>query len=408
MAYWTIGVIALTILIVINHDVLFDRNVADVSNPRTREAYRRFLLGVSAYYVTDALWGLIDLTGLTTLLYIDTVAYFIAMATSVLLWMRYVVEYLDERAALETAFMRVGIVFFCLQLAAIVANFFMPVMFWFGEAGEYHAGPARYAMLGIQVIMFLSTSIYTLFATPKGGGSARRRNLTVALFGIAMVVLVIMQMYFPLLPLYAVGYLLGTCVLHAFVVEDEKDERRLELEEHLRMEERQKVELDSAKLLAYTDALTGVKSKHAYAEAEQRMDARLAEGTVGEFAVSVFDINGLKYVNDTKGHEAGDELIIDACKLICTHFAHSPVYRIGGDEFVAIVEGDDYRNRNDIHDRFDRRAEKNLAEGGAVVSMGISEFNPVADSAFNDVFERADRNMYRRKGILEDMGAHGR
>lgn len=52
----------------------------------------------------------------------------------------------------------------------------------------------------------------------------------------------------------------------------------------------------------------------------------------------VFDINNLKIINDTLGHDFGDILIIDSCKLICKVFKRSPVYRIGGDEFVVILE----------------------------------------------------------------------
>lgn len=83
--------------------------------------------------------------------------------------------------------------------------------------------------------------------------------------------------------------------------------------------------------LAYRDPLTGVKNKTAYQEAERQMEERMRTGQP-EFAVVVMDINGLKTVNDTCGHDFGDILIIDACKLICRTFKRSPVYRIGGDE----------------------------------------------------------------------------
>lgn len=68
--------------------------------------------------------------------------------------------------------------------------------------------------------------------------------------------------------------------------------------------------------LAYRDPLTGVKNKTAYQEAERQMEERMRTGQP-EFAVVVMDINGLKTVNDTCGHDFGDILIIDACKLIC-------------------------------------------------------------------------------------------
>ena len=79
-----------------------------------------------------------------------------------------------------------------------------------------------------------------------------------------LTVMVVLQVAYPLLPMYSVGCLLGPCILHTFVVGDMKEDRRKELEEMLAREQRQKLELGSARHLAYTDSLTGVKSSHAY------------------------------------------------------------------------------------------------------------------------------------------------
>ena len=90
---------------------------------------------------------------------------------------------------------------------------------------------------------------------------------------------------------------------------------------------------------ANRDPLTGVKSKHAYVEAEAQYNAAIAQGAQKPFAIAFCDVNGLKTVNDTLGHAAGDELIRSAAMEICNVFDHSPVYRYGGDEFVAILGG---------------------------------------------------------------------
>jgi len=60
-------------------------------------------------------------------------------------------------------------------------------------------------------------------------------------------------------------------------------------------------------------------------------------GEAPEFGVIGCDVNGLKKINDTLGHKAGDEYICAACKMLCEYFKHSPVFRIGGDEFVVIL-----------------------------------------------------------------------
>ena len=86
-----------------------------------------------------------------------------------------------------------------------------------------------------------------------------------------------------------------------------------------------------------TDALTRVKNRTAYELAVAKYDHKIKNSTIDELGLAVFDINNLKMINDNLGHELGDEYIKNCCKLICTVFKHSPVFRIGGDEFVAIV-----------------------------------------------------------------------
>ena len=93
MTYSIIGIIAAILLLIINRDVLFARKGRVLSS--TERIYRAFLGGVLAYYITDLLWGILEANRLTTILYIDTVVHFIAMATAVMLWTRYVVSYLE-------------------------------------------------------------------------------------------------------------------------------------------------------------------------------------------------------------------------------------------------------------------------------------------------------------------------
>ncbi len=168
-------------------------------------------------------------------------------------------------------------------------------------------------------------------------------------------------------------------------------------------------ERDAARIAAYTDPMTGVKSKVAFAEQEQETDARIQAGGAEPFAVVVCDVNGLKYVNDTYGHKAGDEYIRQASELICEIYQHSPVFRTGGDEFVAFLTGRDYESREALRQALDERAEANIGKDrAAVVSAGMSEYLPGEDMRLHDVFVRADEAMYTRKQQLKAMGAKTR
>ena len=228
MTYSIIGILATILLLIGNRDVL--RKQGESGYSRTRQYYRRFLFGVLVYYITDMLWGFLDEQRLTNLQFIDTTVYFVAMIATVVLWARYVVSYLDRRNFFERWLLRTVQAIFAVFLVFIVINFFYPVFFWFDEQGDYHTGFMRHAALVAQIVMFLSTSIYTLYTTAKTQGDTRQRHLTIGLFGLAMVVFLGFQVFFPLWPFYAMGYMLGISLLHSFVLEDETEEYRRELE----------------------------------------------------------------------------------------------------------------------------------------------------------------------------------
>ena len=159
---------------------------------------------------------------------------------------------------------------------------------------------------------------------------------------------------------------------------------------------------------ANTDAMTGVKSKYSYVNYEEKLNSEIKEDGLKEFAVVVCDVNGLKYINDNFGHIAGDEYIKNACKLICILFKHSPVFRIGGDEFVIILKGEDYQNRKTIMDELFRQSCENIGTNEAVIAAGFSDFDYKNDENVFDVFKRADLNMYEQKEHLHILGAHKR
>ena len=190
-------------------------------------------------------------------------------------------------------------------------------------------------------------------------------------------------------------------LLHTFIVEDEKNEYRIKLEKLLIQENESKKALNTATAAANTDPLTGVKSRHAYIEMTERIDRSISDGTAGQFGIIVFDINGLKHINDTLGHEEGDRFIREGCMTICRKFTHSPVYRIGGDEFVVLLEGSDYEEREALLSEFDLDMERNHAQGTVEISTGMEIYDRDRDTAFSEIFELADSKMYRRKKQLK-------
>ena len=154
--------------------------------------------------------------------------------------------------------------------------------------------------------------------------------------------------------------------------------------------------------IANTDAMTGVKNKRAYAEYEAKINSRILSETLSNFAIVICDVNGLKTINDSQGHKAGDELIKSACRMICKLFKHSPVFRFGGDEFVVILTDDDFNSREELLRQLNSQVEENLRNDGVVVAAGMAEFIFGRDCSMSTVFDRADTRMYLRKRELKE------
>ena len=403
MYYSSVGLLAALVLIIINQDVLLQRK--DRQSNRTMRLYRNFLYSVLAYYITDILWGILDDNHLIRLLFIDTTAYYLAMAFGVFFWTQYVIAYLDGKGFFAKLLSYTGFAFLAAVALADTVNVFTPVLFWLDESGAYHACSARHILLIVQILLFLLTSAYAFSVIARSKNRAGKRYRAIALCALAMALLLTIQLGYPLLPLYSAGYLLGTCLLHTFVFVDEKEVYQKELERSVEREKRQREDLISAQKLAHTDAMTGVKNKLAFSELQARKEQRIAEGKETEFAIAVFDLNDLKAINDRLGHEVGDQHIINACRMICDSFKHSPVFRIGGDEFAVFLENTDYWVRERIMRQFDTRMEENAATGGLVIAAGISDFVKGKDTSCIEVFERADQQMYLRKRELKAQPA---
>ncbi|MCR5399362.1 MAG: GGDEF domain-containing protein, partial [Lachnospiraceae bacterium] len=121
-----------------------------------------------------------------------------------------------------------------------------------------------------------------------------------------------------------------------------------------------------------------------------------------QFALVVCDANNLKKTNDTEGHVTGDEYIKGSANLLCVIFDHSPVFRVGGDEFVVFLRGSDYINRDELMNRLRDRILENLRLGsGPVIASGMAEYDSKTDSTVSEIFNRADKEMYENKQLLK-------
>jgi diguanylate cyclase (GGDEF)-like protein len=145
------------------------------------------------------------------------------------------------------------------------------------------------------------------------------------------------------------------------------------------------------------DELTGALRRRVGLAALQREMDRTLRATE-RLTVVFIDVDGLKRVNDTEGHAAGDALLCAVVRCISDEFrSYDLMFRLGGDEFVCSISGG---GLSGIHERFKRVAERlHEAVPGATISIGVSERQP--DDTVEGMIERADAAMIAARREVE-------
>ncbi|MCR5290383.1 MAG: diguanylate cyclase [Treponema sp.] len=667
MHYSIISALALIINHIINRETLKkikdrSKNLKDEQKSFIRYGY--FLAMANCYFITDIAWGLLyehhSIEALFPVLYFDCVLYFLFMFLTMLTWMRYIVAYLDKKEKRNKIKLCIVWIMFSLGLIYLIVNHFYPVLFSFNEKHEYLPGSGRHIAFILQIAFYMETTIHMFYIARKSTGGKRIRYRAVGFTCFVMDLFLLLQILNPSYPFYAMGLVIGICVIHSFVEAGEMKEKRISdqiatslaedydamyyvnietgafrefstsqeyasmnvpvigrdfftetsaniekyvhpddrefaqdlhrkqtilknLEErksysykyrliideqpryfqftviranddkhfilyekdiddeitaeNLRLEnqkkhvtftqiaeilavnydviyyvdavdssyisyecrnpygevdvqksgndffadskidisnivhksdrnlvldfiskehiistlknqktcsldyrivafkqthyvrmtvrktsngshyiigieninedvkrEKQRLKaLNTEKELARRDELTGVKNKTAYNELEKTVQANIDNGMdYLPFALVICDANDLKRINDTEGHVAGDRYIMKTAMILCNIFAHSPVFRVGGDEFVVFLRGDDYSNRDKLMKKLHDQVQENLqSKSGPVLASGMAEYNPETDTLVSEIFDRADKKMYKNKRSLK-------
>jgi diguanylate cyclase (GGDEF)-like protein len=155
--------------------------------------------------------------------------------------------------------------------------------------------------------------------------------------------------------------------------------------------------------LAYTDGLTELGNRTAYLEQleKYRIDAPM------ELGIVFLDVNNLKKVNDTYGHEEGDNIIKAVAEVIGNSFGkYGSAYRIGGDEFCILLEGENARGRYEeakeqFHDAIKNVNQRETGFGTLQIAHGFAVCDSFRMEELNYAIDLADKNMYLDKARLK-------
>jgi diguanylate cyclase (GGDEF)-like protein len=150
------------------------------------------------------------------------------------------------------------------------------------------------------------------------------------------------------------------------------------------------------KKLAYTDLMTGCDNRMAFEHRMRECNEICDRG--GSVTLMVFDVNNLKTVNDTLGHDFGDQYLINTAHTLQEHLGKKQaLYRIGGDEFAALLVNASEENAQNVCGAVRNETRKMIKGQPFSCAYGFAAFTPGIDNSMRDVFGRADRAMYDEK-----------
>lgn len=221
MSYSLIVMVSVIIHLIINHEFFSNQEEKTEAN----KAFKRYVWAALGYYLTDVAWGIINDFHSTTWLYLNTIFYYITMALTVLLLCRYVTTYLKLESGFGKFINNFGFAFGIFELLLLLVNHFVHIFFWIDGDGVYHAYIMRHVALCIQVLLCVLLEIQTASVIGTATGARRKRYFTVFLFCMWMTIAIIVQLMYPMQPLYSIGLVVGIVIIHTFVKESEKEEQ---------------------------------------------------------------------------------------------------------------------------------------------------------------------------------------
>ena len=217
-SYSVFSIVAIVIHLMINFDLIIGRGRIAASGI----SYRRFLIGVLVYYVADAAWGVFAGLGLTSLLYVDTMIFFLSLAAFGVFLSRFVIEYvgLDKWSSRLLAWS--GYSLLATYAVLLAANLFTGCVFYIDEQGKYFCGCMRDPLFYLLIAFNVLISIVVFVKTVCSRDSAHSRIMMVLVLCLTLTVSLILQVPWPLTPFTSLGCLIGSCFFHVFVIRDEQ------------------------------------------------------------------------------------------------------------------------------------------------------------------------------------------
>lgn len=386
--YWVSALVYAIVLIII---FVHDSFLKETQN-KEEKAFALLLKWVIFFCIQDMFWGVAGGSHVKSdkVFFIASTIFHLSTVSTTFFWLNYILTYLSDRIKFKKTYLLLDGVVIVFQVVLVITNFFTPTIFYI-ENGAYVTTFFRPIAFFNQYVVYLVISIVTAIHAFSEKSSIKNKYLSVFAFSLAPVLSGAFQLLYPDGPFYSMGYFLGCFIIHIFVVTRDRDELK-QLQNQMDSEKR----LSEQIRLANTDRLTNLSNRRSYEE-----DLVMCKSiTLYENFIYVSaDVNGLKQINDSKGHAVGDELIKGAADCLTRCFgAYGKVYRIGGDEFAAIIEANDNELKaikKDFEDAVFWWRGKQVARLSLSYSCVSKKDFP--DKSLDEIIKLADEKMYENK-----------
>lgn len=351
-------------------------------------AFLRLIRWVIFFCLQDAVWG-VSASGLFKAdwpLFLSSTVFHLSTVLTTFFWLYYIMAFLSDRLRHPKWYLAIDGLVIAVQVCLVVGNLFTPLIFYV-EAGQYLVASLRPLAFFNQYVVYLAISVLMGFYAMRAKKAQRDKFFSVFVFSLAPVLSGAFQLMFPDGPFYSMGYFLGCFIIHIYVLsKDHETLRQLKAEKAMEAE----------KVRSKTDALTGLSNRRSY---EELMMLYPQCPDDENLVYLVADINGLKTLNDTAGHDAGDALIRASASCLCKCFSpYGTVYRLGGDEFAAVLSVVEDDVPALLH-TFDEEMEHwHWGEhDGLSMSYGAVVKRQLGNVSFREMAKVADQRMYAAK-----------
>lgn len=336
------------------------------------------VIGCIAFTLIDAISWVIDgKPELNTLNKILSTISFLGTPFLILAFNIYAKTFVDAKNEKKNNHFIIAIsIIIALEAIFVLVAGFGGWLFTFDQFGHYKVNDIYIIDIVFSYICFVATFIF-LFRHIKNIGIKNFRFFLMFLF--FPLIFLIVESFFEDISLVYVGGCVSVFVMFFFIQTNVIAESRL----------KQKI----IEEVAYVDALTGLKNRYKFEETMNSISKN------DSYAIYFTDVNKLKYTNDTLGHDFGDVLIIQCANAVADNFGSENVYRISGDEFIAVIKDISKEEFEEKLESFRTKLKENqnLACCGGYYGKNLEPFEAFRKAELN--LNKAKTSYYKESGV---------